>query len=59
MTTFTERALSAQIINEHEAEAMEAWIDDNCMKDSAIVPAHLKSLWDRVNLFNFNSEVTQ
>lgn len=57
--TFTENALKANYITQAESDALENWIDENCDKVSVIVPSHLTSLWGKVALFNFSSEVIQ
>lgn len=54
---FTDRALAANHITQQEADLIEDWIDDNCIKDNAIVPDELSALWSKIALFNWGVTV--
>lgn len=50
---FTDRALEAGHITQQEADLIENWIDEHCVKDNAIVPDELSELWSKIALFNW------
>jgi len=54
---FTDRALAANHITQQEADLIEDWIDEHCIKDNAIVPDELSALWSKIAIFNWGVTV--